>query len=79
MGTIKIESAGTQNHSFERAEFDERFREEFGIELYALGDRTVDREVCATVIGVSAELIRAAGLNHLTVSLTGSRCQMSSL
>jgi adenosine kinase len=33
MGTIKIESPGTQNHRFERGEFDERFREAFGFAL----------------------------------------------
>ena len=30
MGAIKIEHHGTQNHSFERAEFDRRFAESFG-------------------------------------------------
>ena len=30
MGTIKIESYGTQNHVFEMAEFEERFEESFG-------------------------------------------------
>ena len=30
MGALKIEHHGTQNHSFSRDEFDERFKEEFG-------------------------------------------------
>lgn len=30
MGAIKIESRGTQNHSFSRAEFDARYKESFG-------------------------------------------------
>ena len=30
MGAIKIESHGTQNHFFERAEFDARYEESFG-------------------------------------------------
>jgi adenosine kinase len=30
MGAIKIEHPGTQNHRFERAEFESRFREDFG-------------------------------------------------
>jgi len=33
MGAIKIERAGTQNHSFSRDEFDERFKQAFGISL----------------------------------------------
>jgi len=33
MGAIKIEHHGTQNHRFERAEFDQRFKESFGYEL----------------------------------------------
>ncbi len=33
MGAIKIEHAGTQNHKFSRAEFDERFNKEFGFYL----------------------------------------------
>ncbi|MEM7404125.1 MAG: carbohydrate kinase family protein [Pseudomonadota bacterium] len=33
MGAIKIASAGTQNHSFEPAEFDQRFQDEFGYAL----------------------------------------------
>ena len=33
MGAIKIERAGTQNHSFTRAEFDARFNESFGYAL----------------------------------------------
>jgi len=33
MGAIKIEQAGTQNHAFERADFDARFRETFGFAL----------------------------------------------
>ena len=33
MGAIKIEQAGTQNHSFTRDEFDLRFREAFGFSL----------------------------------------------
>ncbi len=34
MGAIKIQHHGTQNHSFDRAEFEARFKESFG---YALG------------------------------------------
>ena len=30
MGAIKIESHGTQNHSFSRAEFERRFATDFG-------------------------------------------------
>jgi adenosine kinase len=30
MGAIKIETAGTQNHSFTLAEFKERYHENFG-------------------------------------------------
>jgi adenosine kinase len=33
MGAVKIEAHGTQNHRFERAEFDARFRESFGYAL----------------------------------------------
>jgi adenosine kinase len=33
MGAIKIEHHGTQNHGFDRAEFDDRFRESFGYGL----------------------------------------------
>lgn len=33
MGAIKIEQAGTQNHTFTRDEFDQRFKLEFGISL----------------------------------------------
>jgi len=33
MGAIKIGHNGTQNHRFERAEFDERFRQSFGLSL----------------------------------------------
>lgn len=33
MGAIKAESPGTQNHRFERAEFDARFKAEFGYAL----------------------------------------------
>jgi adenosine kinase len=33
MGAIKIEQAGTQNHSFTRDEFDERFKTAFGFAL----------------------------------------------
>ena len=33
MGAIKAESAGTQNHRFERAEFNERFKQAFGYAL----------------------------------------------
>ncbi len=33
MGAIKIEHAGTQNHSFTRDEFDQRFQDTFGISL----------------------------------------------
>ena len=33
MGAIKIEHPGTQNHAFERADFDARFREAFGFSL----------------------------------------------
>jgi len=33
MGAIAIEKAGTQNHCFERAEFDQRFKECFGYAL----------------------------------------------
>jgi adenosine kinase len=33
MGAIKIESHGTQNHSFTRAEFDARFEQSFGVSL----------------------------------------------
>lgn len=33
MGAIKIESQGTQNHSFERTEFEARFKEAYGMEL----------------------------------------------
>ncbi len=33
MGAIKIEQAGTQNHSFTREEFDARFGEAFGYAL----------------------------------------------
>ncbi len=33
MGAIKIEHAGTQNHSFTRDEFDQRFKDVFGISL----------------------------------------------
>lgn len=33
MGAIKIEHHGTQNHRFDRAEFDQRFKESFGYEL----------------------------------------------
>ncbi|MFQ5994324.1 MAG: carbohydrate kinase family protein [Acidiferrobacterales bacterium] len=33
MGAIKIEHHGTQNHSFDRAEFDARFKRVFGIDL----------------------------------------------
>ena len=33
MGTIKIESIGPQNHSFERQQFDDRFNETFGYYL----------------------------------------------
>ncbi len=33
MGAIKIEEHGTQNHRFERAEFDARFKEAFGYSL----------------------------------------------
>ncbi|MDA1107640.1 MAG: carbohydrate kinase family protein [Proteobacteria bacterium] len=33
MGALKIEHAGTQNHSFTRAEFDARFKESFGYAL----------------------------------------------
>jgi hypothetical protein len=30
MGAIKIESRGPQNHRFTRADFDRRFRDNFG-------------------------------------------------
>jgi len=30
MGAIKIEQHGTQNHSFDRQAFDDRFNEAFG-------------------------------------------------
>jgi adenosine kinase len=33
MGAIKIEHAGTQNHSFTRDEFDQRFKDVFGMSL----------------------------------------------
>ncbi len=33
MGALKVECHGTQNHRFERAEFDERFKEAFGYAL----------------------------------------------
>ena len=33
MGALKIEQHGTQNHRFERAEFEERYRENFGRSL----------------------------------------------
>jgi adenosine kinase len=33
LGAIKIEHGGTQNHGFERSEFDVRFREAFGFDL----------------------------------------------
>jgi len=33
MGAIKIEQHGTQNHGFERQEFEDRFREDFGRDL----------------------------------------------
>ncbi len=33
MGAIKVEEHGTQNYRFERAEFDERFRESFGFSI----------------------------------------------
>ncbi|NKC11917.1 MAG: carbohydrate kinase family protein [Gammaproteobacteria bacterium] len=33
MGAIKVESGGTQNHSFTTDEFDERFRQAFGFKL----------------------------------------------
>jgi len=33
MGAIKVEQAGTQNHSFTRSEFEARFRENFGYAL----------------------------------------------
>jgi adenosine kinase len=33
MGAIKIEHAGTQNHSFTRDEFDQRFKDQFGISI----------------------------------------------
>ncbi len=33
MGALKIEHAGTQNHAFERADFDARFHEAFGFAL----------------------------------------------
>lgn len=33
MGAIKVEHHGTQNHGFEKAEFDERFNEAFGYRL----------------------------------------------
>jgi len=35
MGTIKIESRGTQNHSFSRSEFESRYKESFGKSLSA--------------------------------------------
>jgi adenosine kinase len=38
MGAIKIESRGTQNHSFTSAEFAQRFRSSFGIALPEGGD-----------------------------------------
>ena len=33
MGAVKIEHAGTQNHSFTRDEFDQRFKDGFGISI----------------------------------------------
>ena len=33
MGAIKIEHAGTQNHSFTRDEFDQRFKDQFGMAI----------------------------------------------
>ena len=33
LGSIKIEHHGTQNHTFTRAEFDERFNKAFGYYL----------------------------------------------
>ena len=33
MGAIKIEQHGTQNHTFNRTEFDQRFESEFGYAL----------------------------------------------
>ena len=33
MGTIKVESSGTQNHSFTRSDFSARFKESFGYSL----------------------------------------------
>jgi adenosine kinase len=33
MGAVKIEQHGTQNHRFERAEFEQRFKESFGYAL----------------------------------------------
>ncbi|MCP3671512.1 MAG: carbohydrate kinase family protein, partial [Gammaproteobacteria bacterium] len=33
MGAIKIEHAGTQNHNFTRDEFDQRFKDVFGISM----------------------------------------------
>jgi adenosine kinase len=33
MGAVKIEHAGTQNHSFTRDEFDQRFKDSFGISI----------------------------------------------
>lgn len=33
LGALKIATPGTQNHSFDRAEFDERFKSEFGYAL----------------------------------------------
>lgn len=33
MGAIKIEHAGTQNHRFDRAEFEARFQEAFGLSM----------------------------------------------
>ena len=33
MGALKIEQPGTQNHRFERDQFDQRFKEAFGFAL----------------------------------------------